>query len=411
MIYVGTILLDQELNPDNWGPSLFSGIFLYNSSFEWGFINYIIGIGFAIWGFWLWVRYRERVRGFWVVAFTALCIVVGVMHFYALAIYAVCVAGYECSILWDKLRDERRFRLSRLTVPIRAAVSVIVSILVLLGPVSSGRGPLVWGRSWGPQTFWDSIVKWKGEALTSPIYFHQAFEKPLLVALFVILIWALATRTLVLNRRMVIPLAVFAVLFIVMPAEFWDTAFADYRLPSGVAFFAWASLGWGEKSRARIAALCLLLGLCLIVRVGSVWATWLPAQPILAEYQTVLQRVPPGSRLLVIMDDSAWSNPPLVHAALPAAVGRGIFISGHLNGDMKMYDYLLEIRNPQVDIPADVPLQAVGHGRTFTLYRIDQGTAHRSSEPWSGAALERLRALSPDPTVVVFPNGRESDTR
>jgi len=233
----------------------------------------------------------------------------------------------------------------------------------------------------------------------------------LLVALFVILVWALATRTIVLNWRMVIPLATFAVLFIVMPAEFWDTAFADYRLPSGVAFFAWASLGWGEKSRARIATLCLLLGLCLIVRVASIVAAWQLAQPILAEYQTVLQRVPPGSRLLVIMDDSGWSNPPLVHAPLPAAVRRGIFMSRQLNGDMKMYDYLLEIRNPQVDTPAGVSLQEIGHGRTFTLYRIDQGTAHRSSEPWSGAALEGLRASSPDPTVVVFPNGRESDTR
>jgi hypothetical protein len=314
-------------------------------------------------------------------------------------------------MLWDKVRDERRFRLSRLAVPIRAAVSLIVSMLVLLGPVSSGRGPLVWGRSWGQQTFWDSIVKWKGEALASPIYFHQTFEKPLLVALFVILVWALATRTIVLNRRMVIPLAIFAVLFIVMPAEFWDTAFADYRLPSGVAFFAWASLGWGEKSRARIATLCLLLGLCLLIRVGSIFIAWRPAQPMLAEYQTVLQPVPPGSRLLVIMDDSGWSNPPLVHAPLPAAVRRGIFISRHLNGDMKMYDYLLEIRNPQVNIPAGVSLQEVGRGQTFTLYRIDQGTAHRLSEPWSGAALERLRASSPDPTVVVFPNGRESDTR
>jgi hypothetical protein len=413
MVYVGAISLNRQLNPDNWGPSLFSGIFLYNASLEWGFINYVIGIGFAIWGFWLWVRYRERVRGFWVFAFTALCIVIGLMHFYALAIYAVCVAGYECSMLWDKLRDERRFRLSRLTLPIRAAVSVIVSILVLLGPVSSGRGPLVWGRSWGPQTSWDSIVKWKGEALASPIYFHQPFEKALLLALFIILVWALATRTLVLNWRMVIPLAVFAVLFIVMPAEFWDTAFADYRLPSGVAFFAWASLGWGEKSPARIAALCLLLGLCLIVRVGSILAAWRPAQPIFAEYQTVLQPVPPGSRLLVIRDDSAWSNPPLVHAALPAAARRGIFISSQLNGHIRMYDYdyLLEIRNPQVDIPAGVSLREVGHGRTFTLYRIDQSTAHRSSEPWSGAALERLRASSPDPTVVVFPNGRESDAR
>jgi hypothetical protein len=74
---------------------------------------------------------------------------------------------------------------------------------------------------------------------------------------------------------------------------------------------------------------------------------------------------------------------------------------------MKMYDYLLEIRNARVDIPAGVSLQEVDHGQTFTLYRIDRGTAHRSSEPWSGAALEKLRASTPDPTVVVFPNGRE----
>jgi hypothetical protein len=407
MIYVGTILLDRELNPDNWGPSFFSGLFLYNGAFEWGFINYVIGIGFAIWGFWLWVRYRERVRGFWVLAFTAFSIIIGLMHFYAFAIYAVCVAGYECSMLWDKVRDERQLRLSHLPVPIRAAVSVILPILVLLAPVSSGRGPLVWGRSWGQQTFWDSIIKWKGEALASPIYFHQPFEKLLLLALFAILVWALATRTLILNWRMVIPLIVFAVLFIAMPAEFWDTAFADYRLPSGVAFFAWASLGWGEKSRVRIAALCLLLGICLIVRVGSKLAAWRPVQPVLTEYETVFERVPPGSRLLVIMDDSGWSNPPLVHASLPAAARRGIFISRHLIGDIKMYDYLLEIRNPQVEMPADVSLQEVGHGRTFTLYRIDQGTAHRSSEPWSGAALEKLRTSSPDPKVVVFPNGRQ----
>ena len=75
------------------------------------------------------------------------------------------------------------------------------------------------------------------------------------------------------------------------------------------------------------------------------------------------------------------------------------------------YDYLLEIRNPPVDIPAGVSLQEVSHGQTFTLYRIDQGTAHWSKKPWQSAALERLRASSPDPTVVVFPNGRENDTQ
>jgi hypothetical protein len=60
MIYSGTMLLNRELNNEDWGPSIFAGVFLYNSAFEWGFINYIIGVGYAVWAFWAWVRYREN---------------------------------------------------------------------------------------------------------------------------------------------------------------------------------------------------------------------------------------------------------------------------------------------------------------------------------------------------------------
>src|ERR1700731_4888226 len=46
------------------------------------------------------------------------------------------------------------------------------------------------------------------------------------------------------------------------------------------------------------------------------------------------------------MGDSAWSNPPLVHAPRPAAASRVIFLSTKWqydqdNGNVKMYDYLL----------------------------------------------------------------------
>jgi hypothetical protein len=76
-----------------------------------------------------------------------------------------------------------------------------------------------------------------------------------------------------------------------------------------------------------------------------------------------------------------------------------------------MFDYLLKIRNPQVKIPAGISLKEVGRGQTFTLYRIDQDTELRSIGRWSGAALRRLRAIGPDPTIVIFPNGRDSDVR
>lgn len=401
MICVGTIGLNQTLNPSNWGPSLFVGTFLYNGAFNWGFIDYTIGIAFAIWAFWIWARYREKSGYISMVLFTVLGGVVWLMHLYAFAIYAVCVAGYECSVFGEKLRIERQVRMSLFGIPCRAAVSLLVPFLasVWLSPVSSNHGPTVWGRLWGPPTFWNSFVKWKAEGLASPIYFHHFAEKPLLLAMIVILVWALATRTMIVNSRMMVPLAAFGVIFMIMPFELLGAAFMDYRLPSGIAFFALASLGWGKTSAARVGVVRLLLSVCLIVRVGSVLAAWQPAQPIIEEYDTALQLVPPGSRLLVIVGGSGYN---LEHVPVLAAAKRGVFVpytftdDGVLTRgiqllkltpdyrkysrdfsdpssirDIKRFDYLLEIAEPQVKVPDGVSLTEVGGGQTFTLYRID----------------------------------------
>jgi hypothetical protein len=399
IIYIGTIALDRELNPNNWGLSIFSGIFLYNGAFNWGFINYIIGFGFAILAFWIWVRYREKINGLSIVLFTALSGITCMMHFYGFAIYGICVAGYECSVLWEKVRDERRLRMSLFAIPVKAAVSFVVPLLAViwLSPVSKNHGPTLW---W-PPGFWGSLLRWKGEGLASPIYFHYFLEKPLLLVIVGFLLWALATRTLVVNSRMMLPLAAFAVIFIVAPFELLGAFLTDYRLPSGVAFFAWASLGWGEMSRVRSDVVCLLLALCLIVRVGSVFLTWQPMQSTIEEYNTALRSIPPGSRLLVISGDSG-RNTTLDHVPVLAAAKHGVFVpytftdDGELvDGiqllkltpdyrdyrrdfpiassirDVKRFDYLLKIRSPQLNIPSDISLREVGRGQTFTLYRID----------------------------------------
>lgn len=388
LICVATILLDRQLNHNNWGLSVFAGIFLYNGAFNWGWINYIIGIGFAIVAFWVWVRYREKSAGISIVIFTLLGGIVCLMHFFAFVVYGVCVAGYECSIFFEKLRVERRLRMSLFRIPFRAAVSLMVPLLAILSRTPGDHGATVWGRSWGPQTLWASFVEWKGEALISPLYFHYFSEKLLLVAVVAILIWALATRTLVVNSRMLIPLVAFGVIFIAMPTELLGWFGPDYRLPSGVAFFALASLGWGEASPTRINVVCLLLGFCLILRVASVFSNWQHAQPIIAEYDTALQLVPPGSRLTFIVGDGGWSNPPLVHVPVLPSVKRGVYAPNLNYGELglvkkrdpvpssiKDFDYLLEIRDPHFEIPAGISLNEIGHGQTFTLYRIDQSAA------------------------------------
>jgi hypothetical protein len=187
---------------------------------------------------------------------------------------------------------------------------------------------------------------------------------------------------------MLIPLAAFGVIFVAMPSELWGASFADYRLPSGVAFIALASFGWGETSRLRIGVASLLLLACLIIRVGSVMWAWRTAQPVLAEYDTALDQVPPGARLFCVIDGSAWGYPPLVHVPVLAAAERAVFepytFSDHGQGlqllkkrtpvpnRMTDFDYLLEIGHPEFKIPIGLSLTEIRRGHTYILYRIDK---------------------------------------
>jgi hypothetical protein len=338
------------------------------------------------------------------------------MHLFAFGVYAICVASYECSLLWKRLRVERRLRTSLLRIPFSAAVSLIVPMLVWFNPLSGSDrpdyyravfGPIHWGNPWwahgAESTLWISLAK-KVDGLASPIFYSDPiFEIPLLLIIFAIFVWALATRAIVQNPRMIIPLGAFAGTYLVMPYALGEIGGLDYRFPSAVAFIALVSFGWGKASPARINVVRLLLAVCLIVRVGSVFSEWQPAQAIIAEYDTALRLVPPGSRLLVIVGhDEFWGSrkQPLVHIPeLPAAKRgildpllfdiyggtllnlkpdyRGYSRKGDPTGasrysDVKSFDYLMEIRQPPVEIPAGITLDEIERGRTFVLYRIEQ---------------------------------------
>jgi hypothetical protein len=226
-------------------------------------------------------------------------------------------------------------------------------------------------------------------------------------------------------------LGAFGVIFIVMPFTLSRTAFfADYRLPSAVAFIALASFGWRRTSPARSDILRLLLSVCLIVRVGSVFSDWQAAQAVIGEYDTALQLVPPGSRLLVYMGNTPFGdrNPSLRHVPVLAAAMHGVFDPDTFtngtesNGfqllnlkpdfrdywmdapwpnpwriyDIRRFDYLVEIQphpypflsrwlhrvgftlsqdsvtQSPVKIPAGITLDEIKRGRTFVLYRIGQ---------------------------------------
>ncbi|MBV8359854.1 MAG: hypothetical protein JO189_18245 [Deltaproteobacteria bacterium] len=402
IIYAGTIMLDRQLNQDRWGLSLFAPIFLYNGPFRFGFISYTIGVGFAIWGFWFWVRYREKAYGIWIVIFIFVGVAVFFMHLEAFGIYAVCVASYEGALLWEQIKIERQLRRSLFNVPISGAASLVLPCVLLW----FSAAPISHGGFWqGYAQYWITFTR-KIEALAAPLFYsNPAFEIPLLLVISGLFFWALATRTIVANSRMLIAMGVFGVILIVMPFGFGELMYIDYRLPSGVAFIALASFAWGKASPARHEILGTLLGICLIIRVGSVLLEWQPAQAVIKEYYTALRLVPPGSRLLVYMPRMQFGDryPPLRHVPALAAAMQGVFdphtftngsapngpqllnlkpnyrdywiydpSDPQIINSMYKFDYLLQIKGPPVEPLAGLTLKEISLGQTFVLYRIDR---------------------------------------
>jgi hypothetical protein len=275
----GTMFLDRQLNGPAWGLSVFTGLVLYSGAFRYGFVNYTITAGFAVFAFGLWVRYRDRVLG----------------------------------------------------------------LTVALG-------------------LWAGVLR---------VY-----------------------------SRMVLPLGILAVLFLAIPRTLFNSNYADFRLPYGVTFFALASLRLQPTSGAKGRLILGILTVCLVVRIGSLLANWLPSQPILAEYEHALDQVPPGAKVLALMgrlgSASANRSPSLEHVPVFAGARRGALVPYTFTheatpirlrpeyqsywtfdprpetaADMARYDYVLFLHKPDITIPPGVVrLDRIGQGKAYTLFRV-----------------------------------------
>ena len=97
---------------------LFAFPLLYNYDFLVGLMNYIFGIGVALWALAGWVALRERA---WPIRFVALHVSVLVVLFFchlsALGIYGVGVLSFELMRLWQQRRDPGAGRVSSTLSP------------------------------------------------------------------------------------------------------------------------------------------------------------------------------------------------------------------------------------------------------------------------------------------------------
>lgn len=393
MIYLGTALVDYQLNGRRWGLSIFAGIFLYSGALRLGFVNYITGVGFALLLFAAWLRYRPLAAtpiGFLGFCFAGVFLLL--MHLFAFGLYAVCVASYELTILWEKYRSQGRAALADYRLPVCGLFALLLPCTALLfSPTSTDALHIGW-----------STFLWKAEALTAPIFFSRPFlELPLLLLLGLLMVAGFGTGWIKIHPRMMLATVAFAVLFIAMPRTLFGSSYADYRLLCGAVFFFLAGLHLEAGRSSQAGAVYSALAVLLVFRVGTLLVEWVPEQAILGEYDGAFAQLPRGSRVLVLAGSTGSASsdrrPPLDHVPVFAAAKHEDFVAYTFSGaavplsytaafrdyapeifapypeyasEMARYDFVLAVRRPRFAVPATVRLEGVGRGVTYELYRV-----------------------------------------
>jgi hypothetical protein len=333
-ILSGTLALNRALTGRWSALPLLAAPFLYNGVLLVGVMNYLFGIGLALWGFAAWVAVRERPWP-WRFSVSALfALALFFCHLFGLGLYGLELLAFESHRLW-----------ARRSVPLAARAIDFVATGV---PFLPALWLLITGPTWdsaGVPAYWDLPGKIEGLMLAVRIYGDWvAYTLIALIGLAA----ALAARRGALHVHPVgwWLVAVGAVVYLALPRVLFAAHLADQRLPIALVFMLIACLRLDLPDRRMRRSLLGLIAVLLALRLTEVQAVWndLARGPLEAR-RSVLS-IARGARVLVVHGDRSStgliSDLGLMHIASLATIERSALVSTAFTVEGK---HILEVRD------------------------------------------------------------------
>lgn len=301
---------------------LIGGLFVYNGFLFVGLMNYLFGIGVAVFGLAAWIALTEKSATLKILVSFFCCAILYVCHFAALGVYGLAIASFEAWRWFDAYsKRDTSFNFSHIAI---SALTVGLPFLPFLYIV-------VHSPTWGlaQQNVWES--QGKLEAIETFLSVYSDFADIPFLALIGIAIVTAIRRGLVRfhTAGLLIAIAI-AIAFIAMPRQAFGSWLADQRLVVGIFFMALGFISVDlrklEKQNAFF-AICLVAIAFRVVNVAVNWSTL--SQPLM-ELKSALHSLEPGSRLFVTQIDnmpSGSSDDALSHAPTLAVIERSALVS------------------------------------------------------------------------------------
>jgi hypothetical protein len=319
LIGSGTLVFGRALN-GHWSPvPLIALPLLYNGVLLVGVMNYIFGIGLALWALASWIMLREQSWPWRLAASTLFAIALFVCHLFAAGVYGLGLLALELHRLLLRRRDPWMARVAEL-----AAAGIPFMPLAILLVVSP-----TWNTPGSP-AFWQFSGKLQGLVAVFEVYYLAVAIGLLAVATAgAVYLWRLGVLTF--NPVGWSILAVGCAAYLVLPRALFGAHLADQRLPIAVAFMLVACFDVDLRYRSVRNGLITLAFAALAVRVAEVQVVWNRLDHGTNEFFQSVGNIKRGARILVVYGDRSTgkeiSDLNLVHAASIAVIERSALVS------------------------------------------------------------------------------------
>jgi hypothetical protein len=300
-----------------WAPwPLIAFLFLYNRPLLWGFMNFLFGLGVALWILAGWIACGRRDPSFRLSVFVPLTLLLFFCHLFALGVYGLAIFGVT-------VYRQRREGISRPWREWATALAPFVLPAVLFLFVSPTGGGAA-----ATQLHFGGLSR-KLTAIFQPINnYHRALDAGTALLLAALILTGLGTRTLRVAPPLLYPILLLSLFFLLMPEVLLGVHSVDSRLPNALAFLLAAGTRFqgGRRNEIRVLSLLLALGL---LRLGVVGWHWRMIDPTYHRHHSALERMAPGGRLFsAIFIENQWQPfpVPLAHFPCQMITDRSAFV-------------------------------------------------------------------------------------
>ena len=322
LIAAGTVVLHRALFHRWSALPLIAFPFLYNNVFLVGTMNYVFGIGLALWALATWAWLRERSLPLRLLVSMLFVIGLFFCHLFAVGVYGIGLLAFELNRLWSGLR--RPGARGALLLDFVATGLPFVPVLPML----------MMSPTWGLRQTYTYEIPGKAEGLAYiiEVYSHGAaffFTAAIAFAIG----WAMRDRALRFHAVGIALVVIGVAVFMALPRVIFETYMADQRLPISLAFMLIACFDLDMRERIVRRGFAVVLLVMLGIRVAEVEDMWSSLSAGTESFKKSVEQIDRGSKVLVAYADPDGGDDVhdfgIVHAPSMAVIERSALVTSN----------------------------------------------------------------------------------